>query len=68
MIYLSIDTSFNSRNFYFPLSQYNPEHSTHEELGIGKQTAEAFQQAFKTESFDLKPKPPTDTINCGILW
>ena len=76
MIYLSIDTSFNSRNFYFPLNPYNPEHPTHEELGIGKQTAEAFQQAFKTESFDLKPpqsrlkfptQPPTDTINCGIF-
>ena len=44
MIYLSIDTSFNSRNFYFPLNPYNPMFTA---IGIEKQGAEAFQQAFK---------------------
>ena len=76
LIYLSVGTQLSSRNFYFPLNPYNPKHPTNKELGIGKQVAEAFQQAFTTESFELKPpktrlnfptQPPSDTINCGIF-
>ena len=76
MIYLSVGTQLPSRNFYFPINPYNPKHPPNKELGIAKQVAEAFQQSFTTENFELKPpktrlnfptQPPSDTINCGIF-